>query len=1443
MFSRLKTLRLFLALLIGAQPCLAVASPVVGLGGRKEAAFVSNAGPLMSAASQRQALRQSAPAAPLPLQYSAVRRQVMKAAAVRHPAATAALATNPAPQIQEDRDLPIAEAGVTALSGRVLSVDGEPLAGVALSDGEMRTHTDLHGRFLLRNIRPGRSVLIIDGRNVPATADAPTDYGYYEARIDAAEGKTNQLGYTSWLTPIDHRYEVTIASPTKEEVRVTTPLVPGLELRIPAGAVITDPDGKPVTKVGITPIRVDRTPFALPRNVTVPIYFTAQPGGARISSLDGAWIGAQVVYPNYSKELEGARGTFWKYDPDGLGWETYGTGTVNADASQVVPDPGTRIYALTGAMFRFGQTPPTKGPRTGGSKGGDPVDLSSGLFVHTETDLALPDVLPIAVTRTYRPGDTNQRTFGVGTTLPYDMFLWSANPFQECDLVLPTGSKVHYTRVIDPANPTSNDYIDAKFISTAPGEFYQSTIVWNTDIVGWDLIRKDGTRLQFGIDSPLQSITDRFGNKITITRVGGSGPISQVSSPHGRYIKFTQDAGNRITSATDNLGRKFVYGYDASGRLTSVTDPNQGVSTYNWNTNNQLTSIVDPRKTTVVSNVYDTADRVVTQTVPSGVYRFAYAPATGVTTETTVTDPANNIRKVGFNTQGFTISEKLAYGTAIEQDYTWTRDAATGGFVQTATDPLNRVTSFAYDAAGNTTAVTELSGTASAVTTRFTYDKFNNLLTVTDPLGHTSTITRDKLGRVLAIADPLGHGPAFSYVFGNQPTSVTTSLGFKTNLIYDQGDLVGVTDPLGRTRTRYTDSGGRTLRLTDPLKAQAALAHDPLYGLSKFTNQTGAAASLTYDPNGNLTKVTNPRGAATSYTYNARNLVTVRTDPAAATDQVTSYNGNDQALTFVNRKGQTTTRTYDALGRLWTVTYADGGKVTYTYDAGNRVTSQVDTVGGTINRVYDLLDRLTSETTAQGSVSYTYDADSRRTGMTVSGQAPVTYAYDIADRLTGITQGTTTTSFTYDNDNRRTGMTLPSGASAAYAYDNSGALTSLTWSQGATSLGTLTYTYDGAGRLSGRGGTLFTSALPTSSTAVYDISDRMTSRTSGGVTVTPVWDKAGNLTSDGSRTYSWDARGRLTGISGVATYLYDAEGRRIKTTPTTGSAASVVYDDVDVVQEQLAGVASANLLNGPGIDEHLTRATLGTGAATSTLLTDALGSIVALASSAGTVATRYGYTPYGAAGVTGAANTNPYQFTGAPQDGSGLIYLRARYYNPVWGRFISEDPIGLAGGINRYAYADGNPAEIIDPFGLDGVRRHGETALGKAGDFLEDFSGDTGTLGLGLAGAGIVTAWTGVGFAGFEGAAGISETVSGVTGGAALVLKAADGAWDEVASGVLAIAVNRKLSKALDGAIEKAVEHGTITKIQSKLYDLGGKIDERINETLLSPKKEKRKAE
>jgi RHS repeat-associated protein len=81
------------------------------------------------------------------------------------------------------------------------------------------------------------------------------------------------------------------------------------------------------------------------------------------------------------------------------------------------------------------------------------------------------------------------------------------------------------------------------------------------------------------------------------------------------------------------------------------------------------------------------------------------------------------------------------------------------------------------------------------------------------------------------------------------------------------------------------------------------------------------------------------------------------------------------------------------------------------------------------------------------------------------------------------------------------------------------------------------------------------------------------------------------------------------------------------------------------------------------------------------------------------VAEQYFYFPFGQT-LQSAGTTNPFQFTGRENDGTGLMYYRARYYVPDWGRFISEDPIGFAGGINRYAYVNNAPQNSTDPSGL-----------------------------------------------------------------------------------------------------------------------------------------------
>jgi RHS repeat-associated protein len=100
-------------------------------------------------------------------------------------------------------------------------------------------------------------------------------------------------------------------------------------------------------------------------------------------------------------------------------------------------------------------------------------------------------------------------------------------------------------------------------------------------------------------------------------------------------------------------------------------------------------------------------------------------------------------------------------------------------------------------------------------------------------------------------------------------------------------------------------------------------------------------------------------------------------------------------------------------------------------------------------------------------------------------------------------------------------------------------------------------------------------------------------------------------------------------------------------------------------------------------------------------LTDLLGSVIATTDAAGVIQTEYTFDPFGNTTSTGATSTNQYQFASRENDGNGLYYYRARYYDPTINRFISEDPMGYAGsGPNLYAYVHDNPTNLVDPFGL-----------------------------------------------------------------------------------------------------------------------------------------------
>jgi RHS repeat-associated protein len=178
---------------------------------------------------------------------------------------------------------------------------------------------------------------------------------------------------------------------------------------------------------------------------------------------------------------------------------------------------------------------------------------------------------------------------------------------------------------------------------------------------------------------------------------------------------------------------------------------------------------------------------------------------------------------------------------------------------------------------------------------------------------------------------------------------------------------------------------------------------------------------------------------------------------------------------------------------------------------------------------------------------------------------------------------------------------------------------------------------------------------------------------------------------------AWSARNQLIAISGgvAANFQYDAFGRRVS--KTVAGTTQYLYDGVNPVQELSGASVSANLLTGLGVDEYFQR-TDANGPAN--FLTDALGGTIALTGGSGNTLASYTYEPFGNTSVSGSSS-NPYQFTGRENDGTGLYFLRARYYSPTHERFISEDQLRFSAGVNFYSYASNDPVDFLDPLGLD----------------------------------------------------------------------------------------------------------------------------------------------
>jgi RHS repeat-associated protein len=1235
--------------------------------------------------------------------------------------------------------------GVTVVRGRVVRVDEQPVANVEVSIGANKARTDADGWFTLLDATPGWQELYVDGSTANGSG---AEYGQFVVGVRVAKGKLTELNYLLHLPRITARDKIQIASPLREELRVGHPDMPGLELRIPAGTVIRDRKGRLVTELAIVPTPVNRAPFPVKENH--PMAFTLEPGGAQVQGLTPtASGGIRVYYPNYDRKPAGTSADFWIYDPR-EGWRVYGQGTVSADGRQFEPERGVALHQTMGGMYSVpNNDPPPKdgmppdGDKCDNKKGcggsandGDPVDLHTGDFTYSDTDVTLSDVVPLSVTRSYRPRDMVKREFGLGTSLEFGHYLQrTSDDYAAIRIVLPNGSAVQFDRL-------SGTGAQGEWRQNGSRTAYAGAVmrsIYDSDPEqpygrAYRVTLRDGSSMQFGSynNTRLQWVQDRFGNQIRL--VYNAGLLTQLVSPNGRIVTFAYDPQNRIKTAKDHAGRTWNYDYDERGLLKTVTYPDLTTKRYTYMVStfaddfdvcpsginvdpryclyakahkqfgtylqqHVMESVTDRRGHRLVYNEYPKygswIGRISKQTLAdNSVYTFNYSNTPEGLLAVLVTRPDGVRRRVLFDESAtpYPISDTYGYGTDKAQTYLFERYAS--GQVKVATDPMGRKQEYQYNAAGQVTQLIVLPGTPKARTTRMSYYGDGQLRSVTDALNRTTTLEYTS-GCLTRVTDPLGRVTQIQCNAAGQPVSMTDAKGYTTTYRYEGGELTAVVDEMGRATGMAYDSLGRLVVARDVDGRIIRRTYDSNNRLRTFTDPTGNVAELSYDNNGNIEAMLLPHGNGITYVYDERDRLIERRD---SLDQIEvwTYADGGKLKTYKNRRNQTSSVAYDALGRPETVTLADGSTQTSVYDTGDRRLQLVDSTAGILSWDYDEFNRVRSETSAAGTVTYDYDEVGRRIGMAAGSQPRVEYRYDDGDQLRRIMQGAEEVGFDYDEIGRRKTMTLPNGIAAGYDFNEANDLTGLAYAKAdGTVVGTMGYGYDRVGRRIAQTGSWANKLMPTANDGnAFDDNNRQTQFR--GQTLS--YDGDGNLTGDGTRTFVWNGRGQLAQIrqggQTIASFTYDPLGRRIGKTENAQSV-QYLYDGLDTVQET-RGAQASGVLTGLGLDQRYARSDV---SGRTYFLTDALGSTKALANAAGDVVQRYDYTPYGQTQATQSSFNNPYQYTGRELDDSGLYYYRARYYHPDMARFISEDPIGLAGGINTYAYVGGNPIVYIDPDG------------------------------------------------------------------------------------------------------------------------------------------------
>ena len=630
-------------------------------------------------------------------------------------------------------------------------------------------------------------------------------------------------------------------------------------------------------------------------------------------------------------------------------------------------------------------------------------------------------------------------------------------------------------------------------------------------------------------------------------------------------------------------------------------------------------------------------------------------------------------------------SSRIPELSAIATEYT------EDGRIKAEFDSENNRTEYKYDAIGRQIEVKSDENNY----VRYTYDTAGNRRTETYYAEGTSwSNTYDELGRVIAFTDPNNNITRSEYNESGQLTAVIDPLGGKTAYEYDEnGQLTQVTDALGQvTKYEYKDAQNRLTAVILPDGVRSTTAYNDEENSVTVTDFNGDGIKYIYDESGSLQqKDLLASGTSVSYGF----------DETTRTETITSDHG-------------TTVYQYNELGQLISRTDPDGTSLEYTYEDG--YLTGVKTPNREIGYGYDEEGNLASVTTDEGTTVYEYENGQLVKTIFPNNTAEI-ITYDELGRIdvietvkvdsdTGETLSVLA-SFDYEVDavGNREKVTDREGRVVEYKYDELNRVIEEKITHPVDGERTIDYEYDEVGNLEYKRDT-----LKGDTDFVYNSLNQLVSSTFAGVETLYTYDDNGSLktrkTGEKTITYNWenDGENRLVGVDIVEgnettdiDYEYNENGIRVGKT-VNGVETSYLVDELrpyaQVLEEYDAQgnpistyTYGLDLISRDGQFYHV----------------DGLGSTRLLSDENGEVLESYDYDAYGNLIGTEVGDTS-HLFAGEQRDNlTGLDYLRARYYDPTLGRFISRD--AYQGSLNdpmsqhKYQYAHANPVVNTDPSG------------------------------------------------------------------------------------------------------------------------------------------------